>query len=209
MRLGLLTARPRPLAITAAAAALLFFVALAVMSAIAGWSRIERQLRPELSFWFAVALAAEAAAFTGYVFAYRSVAAVEGGPSLSFREAAALVAFGFGAFLAKGGAALDSKALATSGGGEHEGEIRVLALDALEHAPLAPAACAAAITLLAEGRRKPGLDFTIPWAALVPIGAILAVIGVRPSRAPVAATGRPSRELPCTGPATSPAYGRR
>jgi uncharacterized membrane protein YbhN (UPF0104 family) len=55
----------------------------------------------------------------------------------------------------------------------------VLALDALEHAPLAPAACAAAITLLVEGRRKPGLDFTIPWSTLVPIGAALAVVGVR------------------------------
>jgi uncharacterized membrane protein YbhN (UPF0104 family) len=57
--------------------------------------------------------------------------------------------------------------------------VRVLALDALEHAPLAPAACAAAITLLVQGRRKPGLDFTIPWATLVPLGAVLAYVGVR------------------------------
>jgi uncharacterized membrane protein YbhN (UPF0104 family) len=57
--------------------------------------------------------------------------------------------------------------------------VRVLALDALEHAPLAPAACAAAIVLLVEGSRKPGLDFTIPWAVLVPLGALLAFVGVR------------------------------
>jgi uncharacterized membrane protein YbhN (UPF0104 family) len=37
--------------------------------------------------------------------------------------------------------------LATESGSEEEGEVRVLALDALEHAPLAPAACAAAIIL--------------------------------------------------------------
>jgi uncharacterized membrane protein YbhN (UPF0104 family) len=55
----------------------------------------------------------------------------------------------------------------------------VLALDALEHAPLAPAACAAAIGLLVEGQRKPGLDFSIPWATLVPIGAVAAFVGVR------------------------------
>jgi hypothetical protein len=155
MRLGALTAHPRPLAITTAAAVVLFLVALAVMSTIAGWSSVGSQIQPRLSFWFAVAFAAEAVAFVGYVFAYRAVAAVEGGPKLSLRDAAALVAFGFGAFLAKGGAALDSKALSTERGGEREGEVRVLALDALEHAPLAPAACAAAITLLAEGRRKP------------------------------------------------------
>ena len=57
--------------------------------------------------------------------------------------------------------------------------MRVLALDALEHAALAPAACGAAIALLVNGDRKPGLDFTIPWAALVPVGAVLAWVGVR------------------------------
>jgi uncharacterized membrane protein YbhN (UPF0104 family) len=107
------------------------------------------------------------------------VAAVEGGPRLSVAEASELVAVGFGAFLAKGGASLDSRALRRGRGSEHSGEVRVMALDALEHAPLAPAACAAAITLLARGSHKPGLDFTIPWATLVPIGAGLAVYGVR------------------------------
>jgi uncharacterized membrane protein YbhN (UPF0104 family) len=67
--------------------------------------------------------------------------------------------------------------------------VRVLALDALEHAPLAPAACAAAIALLVQGRHKPGLDFTIPWATLVPIGAALAFIGVRHRERLVGAEG--------------------
>ncbi|HZC28763.1 MAG TPA: lysylphosphatidylglycerol synthase domain-containing protein [Gaiellaceae bacterium] len=179
MHLGRLSGRPRPLLVTAAAAAVLFLAALTVMSAVAGWGAVGSQGHFRLSFWFAAAFAAETASFIAYVFAYRSVAAVEDGPKLSLREAAALVAFGFGAFLAKGGAALDSKALATSEGGDREGEVRVLALDALEHAPLAPAACAAALTLLAAGQRKPGLDFTIPWSTLVPLGAALAVVGVR------------------------------
>lgn len=179
MRLVRLSARPSSLLVTAGVAAMLFLAALAVMSAIAGWSSVTDRLHLRLSFWFALAFVGEAAAFAGYVFAYRSVAAIERGPRLALREAAALVAFGFGAFLAKGGAALDSKALATRSGGKREGEIRVMALDALEHAPLAPAACAAAIILLAQGKRQPGLDFTIPWSALVPLGAVLAVIGVR------------------------------
>jgi hypothetical protein len=89
-----------------------------------------------------------------------------------------VVAVGFGAFLAKGGGALDNRVL-RGRGTKQDGEVRVLALDALEHAPLAPAACAAAIDLLVEGQRKPGLDFSIPWATLVPLGAVAAFVGVR------------------------------
>jgi uncharacterized membrane protein YbhN (UPF0104 family) len=169
--------RPASLTVTLLGAAVAFLAGLALLSAFAGWDAVFDQLRLRLSFWFALAFAAEAAAFVGYVFAYRSIAHVEGGPRLSPREAIGLVAVGFGPFLAKGGAALDSKALGR--GGKDEGEVRVLALDALEHAPLAPAACVAAITLLVQGRRKPGLDFTIPWALLVPLGAIAAFYGVR------------------------------
>lgn len=172
------TDRPLPLVATTVAAAVLFFGALAVMAVIAGWSDVTSRLHVKVSYWFAVAFAAEVIAFCAYVLAYRAVAAVGHGSRLSVLEATELVAVGFGAFLAKGGAALDSTALRRSSS-KHEGEIRVLALDALEHAPLAPAACAAAITLLAEGRHKPGLDFTIPWAAFVPLGAVLAYIGVR------------------------------
>jgi hypothetical protein len=167
-----------PLPVTTAIAAIVFVASLAAMSAIAGWSQVTSQLYPRLSFWFALAFAAELAAFCAYVLAYRSVAAVEGGRRMSIVEAIELVAVGFGAFLAKGGATLDSKAL-QAGRSRREGEIRVLALDALEHAPLAPAACAAAISLLVRGSRTPGLDFTIPWATLVPLGALLAAIGVR------------------------------
>jgi uncharacterized membrane protein YbhN (UPF0104 family) len=170
--------RPLSLVATTAAAAVVFALALAVMWAIAGWGDVTRQLRPRLSFWFAVAFAAELVAFGGYVLAYRAVAAVDRGVRLRVLEAIELVALGFGAFLAKGGAALDSEVL-RGRGNKREGEVRVLALDALEHAPLAPAACAAAITLLAQGRRKPGLDFTIPWAVLVPVGAVAAFFAVR------------------------------
>jgi uncharacterized membrane protein YbhN (UPF0104 family) len=182
MRLPHIPDRRLPLFATTAAAAVVFLGALAVMSVIAGWSNVVDHLHLRLSFWFGVAFLAEALAFGGYVLAYRAVATVEGGPRLKVLEAIELVAVGFGAFLAKGGAALDSKALRSRRGNKREGEVRVLALDALEHAPLAPAACAASITLLVQGRHKPGLDFTIPWATLVPLGAVLAFIGVRHRR---------------------------
>jgi hypothetical protein len=138
------------LVVRVVAAAVVFVAALGLIAVVAGWERVLDRLPPRLSFWFAVAFAAEAAAFGGYV-AYGAVAYLEDRPRLSLREAVGLVAVGFGAFLAKGGASLDSKVL-SQGGGE-EGEVRVLALDALEDALLAPPACAAAITLLAEGKR--------------------------------------------------------
>jgi hypothetical protein len=204
------------------------------MASIAGWDRVFDPFRAQWSFFFAVAFGCELASFASYIFAYRAVAAIEDGPEFSFSDAAALVAVGFGAFLAKGGAALDSVVFRKPSESKEKGEVRVLALDALEHAPLAPAACAASIDLLIEGQRKPGLDFTIPWATLVPIGAVAAFYGVRHrdrfvgragwrgrlgrswrafascSGSPPsgAATGWPSWVRASTGPVTSPACGR-
>jgi hypothetical protein len=149
------------------------------MSAIAGWDRVFDRFHAQWSFFFAVAFASELVSFASYIFAYRAVAGVEDGPEFTLGDAVVLVAVGFGAFLAKGGAALDSVVFRKPGDSKSRGEVRVLALDALEHAPLAPAACAASIDLLIEGQRKPGLDFTIPWATLVPLGAIVAFYGVR------------------------------
>jgi uncharacterized membrane protein YbhN (UPF0104 family) len=158
-----------------ALAAAVFAGSLAVMAAIAGWSHVTGALRIPHSWWLGFALAAELAAFAGYVLAYRSVA----GRDLSWRRATEYVAIGFGAFLARGGAELDKHVLRNEDDDEEEGEMRVMALDVLEHAPLAPAAWLAAVVLLAEGSRTPGLDFTLDWAILVPVGAVLAFWGVR------------------------------
>jgi uncharacterized membrane protein YbhN (UPF0104 family) len=164
--------------LTTLAAAAAFLGALAVMAAIAGWGAVTDRFQLGPWYWLALAFAFQMAAFAGYVLAYRSVAAVEGGPHLGLRRSAELVAVGFSPFLLKGGAQLDRDALTGPSASRREGEVRVLALDALEHAPLAPAAWLSAIALLAHGRRKPGLDFTIPWSTLVPIGAVLAAWGV-------------------------------
>lgn len=50
-----------PLYAMTALAALLFLGALAVMAAIAGWNRVVEQFHAGMSFWFAVAFAAELA----------------------------------------------------------------------------------------------------------------------------------------------------
>jgi uncharacterized membrane protein YbhN (UPF0104 family) len=158
-----------------ALAALVFLAALAVMAVIAGWSQVTGSLRVPRSWWVAVALGAELLSFAGYVLTYRSVAKRD----LSLREATSFVAIGFGAFLARGGSELDKHVLREDDAAEEQGETRVVALDVLEHAPLAPAAWLAAVALLAEGSRTPGLDFTLDWAILVPVGAVLAAYGVR------------------------------
>ena len=158
-----------------ALAAVVFAGSLAVMAAIAGWSQVTGALRIPHSWWLAFALVAEATAFAGYVLAYRTVAR----RALSLRRASEYVAIGFGAFLARGGSELDKHALRHERDDEEEGEMRVIALDVLEHAPLAPAAWIASIVLLATGSRTPGLDFTLDWAILVPVGAALAFYGVR------------------------------
>jgi hypothetical protein len=158
------------------ASAVLFCAGLAIDSAIAGFAEVGARFDDIDPKWLPVALAAQAVAFVGYVFAYRGVARVDDGPQLGIRESAEYVAVGFGAFLAKGGAALDNKVFDSS---TSAGETRTIALDALEHAPLAPAACIAAWVLLGHGSRTPGLDFTLPWATLVPIGALVAIWGVR------------------------------
>jgi hypothetical protein len=158
-----------------ALAAAVFAGTLAVMAVIAGWSQVTGALRIPHSWWLALALVAEVASFAGYVLAYRTVAKRH----LSLRRASEYVAIGFGAFLAKGGAELDTQALRHDHDDDEEGETRVVALDVLEHAPLAPAAWASAVALLAAGSRTPGLDFTLDWAILVPVGAVLALYGVR------------------------------
>ncbi len=180
---------PRHRALTIAAAAVVFAASIGILGTIAGWHDIGDQLRQAHPGWLAAAFGFAAIGFGGYVFAYRGIAEVEGGPRLGMREAVPLVAVGFGAFLAKGGEALDARALRPHDGHARAGQVRVLALDALEHAPLAPAAWIAALYLLAEDRRQPGLDFTIPWATLVPLGAVGAFFAVRHRAALVGRAG--------------------
>ena len=51
------------MAATVALAGGLFVSGLVVMAVLAGWETVVDQLRPRLSFWFAVAFAAELVAF--------------------------------------------------------------------------------------------------------------------------------------------------
>ena len=106
----------------------------------------------------------------------------------------AVVAAGFGGFLAHGGGALDQYAL---GGGAQEGDAkaRVAALGGMEHGVLSIGGYAAAIIVLATGRGQPALDCTLPWAILPVPGFLIRtrfVSSERPGRARAVAV-RPDR----------------
>jgi uncharacterized membrane protein YbhN (UPF0104 family) len=145
----------------------------------AGFAEVFEHLRHIHFWWFAAALCAEALAYVGYMFAYREVARVEGGPQLEFPKIAALVSAGFGVFVARGGFAVDLDAFQDAGLQPRDARARVLGLGALEYAILGPAAAISAAVLLDDGVHRPGPGFTWPWAVAVPAGFVLAFAALR------------------------------
>lgn len=128
--------------------------------------------------WLGVAAAGEVVAYAGYTAAYREVARSDRGMELAVPKAAAIVAAGFGVFVHGGGFALDREALRRAGLSKGEARRRVQALGALEYAVLAPAALAAAAVVLVT-RSSVGASLTLPWIICVPVGALLAIAGLR------------------------------
>jgi uncharacterized membrane protein YbhN (UPF0104 family) len=153
-------------------------VTLAAIAWVAGLGDVAARVHSVNPIWFLVAFGAEAVAYLGYVLSYREVSRVEGGPDMPTGDAAAAVAAGFGAFVARGGFAVDVHAFRQAGASARDIRVRVLGLGALEYALLAPAACAASIMLLAEGVRTPAYALTLPWAICVPLGFAAAIWAV-------------------------------
>jgi uncharacterized membrane protein YbhN (UPF0104 family) len=158
-------------------AAILAATALLGVAWSAGFGEVLHLLRHPAWGWLGVALLAEAAAYLGYTVAYREVVRAESGPELEVPKAAALVASGFGVFLQGGGFAFDREALRRAGLPEKEARRRVLGLEALEYAVLAPAAMAAAVVVLVRGLPVSG-SLTLPWVIALPVGATLALTAV-------------------------------
>jgi uncharacterized membrane protein YbhN (UPF0104 family) len=146
---------------------------------VAGFGEVAKRVGAMHPIWFLVALGAEIVAYIGYSLGYREVVRVEEGPNMSHGRAAAAVAAGFGPFVARGGFVVDLHAFRQAGISDREARVRVLGLGALEYALLAPAACIAAIELLAQGAHRPPLGFTLPWAIIVPLGFASAIWAVR------------------------------
>lgn len=165
---------PALLALVALAMAL-YLLAAAGIAWIAGFHAVYHRLLDPTWWWLPASLGAVALSFVGYYFAYEGVGRVESGPvELSARERLAVVAAGFGGFLVHGGSAVDRLVMRAGGASKRETRVRVALLAGLEHGILAFPCSAAAIYLLATGRRKPPLDFTLPWAIAPWIGFAIA-----------------------------------
>jgi hypothetical protein len=160
------------LAVLVGVAILLELAAGTGLAYVAGWSQVRTVLGDFDGRWLIALAGALLISFIGYHFAYRGIFRVEGGPTLPRRQMRAVVAAGFGGFLAHGGGALDQYALQAAGAEEDEAKARVAALGGLEHGILAIGGCAAAIAVLVSGRGQPPMDFTVPWA-VIPIPGFL------------------------------------
>jgi len=158
-------ARSHRLLFLTALAAVLYLGAGGGMAYVAGFSAVWRIAQHPDWPWLAASLGGVALAFAGYYFGYRGIGRIEGGPEdLSHADRLAVVAAGFGGFLAHGGAGIDRGVMRAAGGSDREAKVRVTLLGGLEHGVLAIPCCIAAIVLLVEGAHKPPHDFTYPWA---------------------------------------------
>lgn len=154
---------------------LLYAAAAIGMAYVAGFGAVHDRLRHAQWWWLAPAFGGVLLAFSGYLFAYRGINRVEDGPAMNPRALLAVVAAGFGGFLAHGGTALDEFAMRAGGADKRDAKVRVSALAGFEHGILAFIVCPAAIIALALHQTVPRTDFTWPWAVIPPIGFAVAV----------------------------------
>jgi len=148
--------------------------ALAGVAWAAGFESVGTLLISPQWQWFPIAFGGEIAAYAGYTLALREVTRTEPASTLRFRDTLALVATGFGVFIARGGFTADYEVLQERCEDDADARIRVLGLGALEYAVLAPVTCVAACFLLLNGSQI-STGFTLPWAIGVPAGLILAL----------------------------------
>jgi len=162
------------LALLVGAATVLELAAGAGLAYVAGFSKVRAVLGNFDWIWLIALSGALLISFAGYYYAYQGIFRVEGGPTLSWRKMCAVVAAGFGGFLAHGGGPLDQYALQAAGADEGEAKARAAGLAGMEHGVLAIGGCVTAIAVLASGLSKPPPNFALPWAVLPVPGFLIA-----------------------------------
>ena len=177
------TLSSRPLVVVAVAAAL-EAIAAAILIPIVGWEHLVDGISIENARWFALCLGGQVVAYAGYTVAHREVVTTGGGPDVAPVDAAAIVAAGFAPVLsvdAAGGFSVDRVAFRKLGLGEEQATARVVALNVLEYAVLAPvvAVCGVLVFLGVGGHAGPGM--TLPWLLVVP-GLAAAAWATAPAR---------------------------
>lgn len=151
-------------------AAVLFVGAAVGMAYVAGFDDVRHRLVSVHWPWLIASAGVVVVAFSGYYLGYGGITRSEDGPDLQPKPLLAVVAAGFGGFLAHGGGALDHYALKAGGAPDREATVRVTALGGLEHGSVAWVVCPTAIAMLVIGVEHPPHDYTWPWAVIPPIG---------------------------------------
>jgi hypothetical protein len=164
--------RGAELALLLAAATLLELGAGIGLAFVVGFGRVRDVLVHFDGVWLIALVGALIISFIGYYNAYQGIFRVEGGPRLSWRHMRAVVAAGFGGFLAYAGGALDQYALQSAGADESEAKVRAAALSGMEHGVLAIGGCGTSIVVLVAGLSRPSPGYTLPWA-IAPVPGFL------------------------------------
>ena len=147
---------------------------------IAGFAQIERRMAMVQWPWLLVDFAGVAVGLFAYTVAWFGIIDTADGPQLSRLVRFITATVGFGGFLVSGGNSVDRHVMQAAGVEKREINVRLVALDGLEHAPLAVGCCALAIVSLARGWiDPPPLDFVLPWAVIPPIAAAIVIAMTR------------------------------
>jgi hypothetical protein len=160
------------LSVLVAFAILLELAAGTGLAYLAGFGSVQHTLGRFDWPWIIALVGALLISFVGYYYAYLGIFRADHGPGLDRRRMIAVVAAGFGGFLAHGGGKLDQYAVQSAGADEQEAKVRASALAGLEHGVLAIGGTLTAIVVIASGLAAPPGDFTLPWA-IIPVPGFL------------------------------------
>jgi uncharacterized membrane protein YbhN (UPF0104 family) len=155
---------------------LVFSLGAAVgMSSVAGFHIMLSVVGSVDAPWIAVSAGGVVFAFVGYRLAFDQLIWA-GSQDLSRRARLGVVTAGFGAFVHRGGTAIDRYVMRATGTDHRESDVRLAALQAMEVAPLAVGACVTALVVLVMGARwGPPIGYSLPWVIGPLVGAPLAL----------------------------------
>ena len=160
-------------------ALLLTVAAVAVIGQATSYGKLLSALRHANKPLLPLTLLGELVSYAGYLVAYHTVAAADGGPRLRLRDAAQVITLGMGAYVVgsdAGGLTVDFWAMRQAGSKMHEAARRTLALNTLQAAGLAWIATLAGVTVLARGASGAAFGFALAWLVAPPLLTAASVV---------------------------------
>jgi glycosyltransferase 2 family protein len=167
---GLPRLTPGRMLLTVAAGIAIVAGVVGLIGHVAEFSRLREALSEMEPAWFVPAVVGKFGGYAGYILAYRSVAAMNGGPRLPMWTVTRIVAIGFGAVVAvsgPGGLAVDWWALHRAGCTVHDALRRVLGFNTLQWGALGLFAALSGAAALAGAAPEVPLGMDIGWLVVV------------------------------------------